>query len=178
VRSLSPEEAELWVKVAATIRPLSRDRTDFNATQEQPTISIERNAANAITKPIATVPAKPIPIAGKTLDGTWDRRLRSGSVEPDRVLDLHGMNLDGAWTAIDRALEQAITRGERVILLITGHHRAGEPPVQRGRIRAAVHDWLAASRHSRDIAAVRGAHRRHGGGGSLYLVLRRNVSDR
>jgi len=83
------------------------------------------------------------------------------------------MTLDAAWAAIDRALEQAITRGDRVILLITGHHRPGEPPIQRGRIRAAVHDWLAASRHARNIAAVRGAHRRHGGGGSLYLILKR-----
>ena len=58
------------------------------------------------------------------------------------------MNLDSAWRAIDRALEQAIAGGERVLLLITGHHRPGEPPVQRGRIRAAVHDWLAASRHA------------------------------
>ena len=116
---------------------------------------------------------KATPIAHKTLDASWDKKLTSGSVEPDRVLDLHGMNLDRAWTAIDQALEQAIGRGERVLLLITGHHRPGDPPVQRGRIRAAVHDWLAASRHAVDIAAVRGAHRRHGGGGSLYLILRR-----
>jgi DNA-nicking Smr family endonuclease len=108
-----------------------------------------------------------------TLDGSWDRRLRSGDVQPDRVLDLHGMSLDSAWDAIDRGLDQAINRGERVLLLITGHHRPGEPPVQRGKIRAAVHDWLAASRHSGNIAAVRGAHRRHGGGGSLYIILRR-----
>ena len=60
-----------------------------------------------------------------------------------------------------------------MVLLITGHHRAGEPPIVRGKIRAAVHDWLAASRHAGDIAAVRGAHRRHGGGGSLYIILRR-----
>lgn len=83
------------------------------------------------------------------------------------------MNLDGAWNAIDRALELAINQGERVVLLITGHHRAGEPPVQRGKIRAALHSWLAASRHAGKIAAVRGAHRRHGGGGSLYVILRR-----
>jgi DNA-nicking Smr family endonuclease len=108
-----------------------------------------------------------------TLDGSWDTKLRSGTVEPDRLLDLPGMNLDSAWAAIDRGLEQAIARGDRVLLLITGHHRPGEPPVQRGRIRAAVHDWLAASRHARNIAAVRGAHRRHGGGGSLYLILKR-----
>jgi DNA-nicking Smr family endonuclease len=122
---------------------------------------------------LAVPPQKQLPIAAQTLDGSWDKRLRSGSVEPDRVLDLHGMNLDSAWSAIDRGLDQAIARGERVVLLITGHHRPGEPPIQRGKIRAAVHDWLAASRHARDIAAVRGAHRRHGGGGSLYLILRR-----
>jgi len=88
------------------------------------------------------------------------------------------MNLDAAWAAIDRGLEQAIARGDRVMLLITGHHRPGEPPVQRGRIRAAVHDWLAASRHASEIAAVRGAHRRHGGGGSLYLILKRKIRAR
>jgi DNA-nicking Smr family endonuclease len=119
-----------------------------------------------------------VPISEKTLDGTWDKKLRSGSIVPDRVLDLHGMNLDSAWFAIDRALEQAIVAGDRVVLLITGHHRPGEPPVQRGRIRAAVNDWLAASRHARDIAAVRGAHRRHGGGGSLYLIMRRKAPPR
>ena len=89
------------------------------------------------------------------------------------MLDLHGLTLDTAWQAIDRGLDQAIARGERIVLLITGHHRPGEPPVQRGKIRAAVHDWLDASRHAGSIAAVRGAHRHHGGGGSLYLVLRR-----
>jgi DNA-nicking Smr family endonuclease len=36
-----------------------------------------------------------------------------------------------------------------------------------------VGDWLAASRHAGDIAAVRNAHPRHGGGGALYIVLRR-----
>ena len=84
------------------------------------------------------------------------------------------MTLDPAWHAIDQALEQAIAAGDRVLLLVTGHHRPGAPPVERGRIRAAVHDWLAASRHAPRIAAVRGAHRRHGGGGSLYIILRRH----
>lgn len=83
------------------------------------------------------------------------------------------MSLERAWNAIDRALEQSIAAGDRILLLVTGHHRPGAPPVQRGKIRAAVHDWLAASRHASTIAAVRGAHRRHGGGGSLYIVLRR-----
>jgi DNA-nicking Smr family endonuclease len=49
--------------------------------------------------------------------------LRSGSVEPDRVVDLHGHSLDRAWDAIDRALERSIAAGDRVLLLITGHER-------------------------------------------------------
>jgi DNA-nicking Smr family endonuclease len=171
VRSLSPDEAELWSRVAATIRPLSREKNQKQQTESEPKI-YARQSSTVVSRQLASPPSSR-PQHGSTLDGTWDRRLRSGDLEPDRVLDLHGMNLDTAWRVIDRALEQAIAAGERVVLLITGHHRPGGPPVERGRIRAAVHDWLAASRHAPRIAAVRGAHRRHGGGGSLYLVLRR-----
>jgi DNA-nicking Smr family endonuclease len=177
VRSLSAEEAELWAKVAATIRPLSRQPV-ASAPPAEPVETVPakpeglkevRSAPLRAARPL--VPPKPVP--GTTLDGSWDRRLKSGTVEPDRVLDLHGHNLDSAWSAIDLALERSIDAGDRVLLLITGHARPGEPPIKRGRIRAAVHDWLAASRHAAKIAAVRGAHRRHGGGGSLYIVLRR-----
>jgi len=176
VRSLSPEEVELWGRVAATIRPLSRETVDPSAPEpvaKAAAAAPQHKAAPGPASAPRTTIRKPVPIANRTLDGSWEKKLRSGSVEPDRVLDLHGLNLDGAWTAIDRGLERAIARGDRVLLLVTGHHRPGEPPVQRGKIRAAVHDWLAASRHAGSIAAVRGAHRRHGGGGSLYIILKR-----
>jgi DNA-nicking Smr family endonuclease len=160
--------------VTASIRPLSRDRNDPEAAENTHETGELPRPVVARTPP----PQKPAQLRrparlGTTLDATWDRRLRSGTVELDRILDLHGLTLDAAWEAIDRGLEQSVARGDRVVLLITGHHRPGEPPVLRGKIRAAVHDWLRASRHAGSIAAVRGAHRRHGGGGSLYLVLRR-----
>lgn len=177
MRSLSPEEAELWARVTATIRPLSRERSA--AAGATPTEQDRQVGSFLIPAPPKrqptkkTVPAAPPPRPGTSLDSSWDKKLRSGSVQPDRIVDLHGLNLDRAWNAIDTTLEQAIAAGERVVLLITGHERSGEPPLERGRIRAAVHDWLSVSRHASRIAAVRGAHRRHGGGGSLYIVLRR-----
>jgi len=176
VRSLNPEESALWARVTATIRPLSREKNEpqpIEAAAEKPPVP---KPASMPAKPLARVPRRAVP--GTTLDSSWDRRLRSGSAAPDRIVDLHGMSLDGAWRAIDRSLEQAIAHGERLVLLITGHQRSGEPPVRRGAIRAAVHDWLAASRHAGDIAAVRAAHGRHGGGGSLYIVLRRSSRAR
>lgn len=174
-RPLGPDEAELWARVTATIRPLSREPLKA-APAGVPSNSKPTLVPPVLRKPKTSATPKPLhapPKPGTTLDGTWDRRLRAGSIQPDRVVDLHGLNLDAAWRAIDLALERAESAGDRVVLLITGHHRPGEPPVQRGRIRAAVHDWLAVSRHAGRIAAVRGAHPRHGGGGSLYLVLRR-----
>jgi DNA-nicking Smr family endonuclease len=174
VRSLSPEEAELWARVASTIRTLSRDTDDsnpFRAPTEPKAKPVAPRRSPGLSAPQRQAP-------GTTLDGSWDKRLSSGRITPDRTVDLHGMSLERAWLAIDRSLEAAITHGERVLLLVTGHQRSGEPPVRRGAIRAAVHDWLEASRHAGDIAAVRGAHVRHGGGGSLYIILRRRSRGR
>lgn len=174
MHSLSAEEADLWARVTATIRPLSRELRPVSKTEPPPVALKPPRGRVPPARPPERLAAQSLPAhAVATLDGSWDKKLRSGSVTPDRIVDLHGLNLDGAWQAIDRALELAVSAGDRVVLLITGHHRPGDPPVERGRIRAAVHDWLAASRHASRIAAVRGAHRRHGGGGSLYLILRR-----
>ena len=175
MRALSPDEQALWAKVAETIRPLSREPLPKTEALQPP---------KPVPPPIAAKPTGPSPrpsfavapagpSISNTLDGSWDRKLLSGSVQPDRIVDLHGHDLERAWQAIDSALEQALVNRERVLLLITGHARPGDPPVKRGRNRAAVNDWLAVSRHRGRIAAVRGAHRRHGGGGSLYVILRR-----
>ena len=175
MRSLSPEEQALWARVTASIRPLSREKTALQTTEKRQEVSV-RPPLQEAPGPVRRTPLAPPPPPrpGTTLDGSWDRRLSSGSVQPDRIVDLHGRSLDQAWRAIDDALEAAIDAGERVVLLITGHHRPGEPPIRRGAIRAALHDWLAVSRHASAIAAVRGAHGRHGGGGSLYIVLRKS----
>jgi DNA-nicking Smr family endonuclease len=130
--------------------------------------------------PFSASPAPPPPAAkpwtpGNTLDGGWDRRLARGSVEPDATVDLHGHTLTSAHSMLDAALERSRARGDRVILLITGKppRRDSERPHARGAIRAAVGDWLHASRHAGAIAAVRGASPRHGGAGALYIILRR-----
>ncbi|WP_324807577.1 Smr/MutS family protein [Sphingomonas sp. LY29] len=178
MRKLSAEEAELWSRVAATIRPLSRDPVELPTKLPNPTPVAPvppKTVKGRVPPPRVVVAPAAVPrtLQQATLDGGWDRRLKTGRIDPDRTLDLHGHNLDRAWNAIDVALEDAIRQESRVLLLITGHERRGEPPLVRGRIRAAVHDWLAHSRHARHIAAVRGAHPRHGGGGSLYIILRR-----
>jgi DNA-nicking Smr family endonuclease len=182
MRSLSPEEAALWARVTASITPLSREGTTTapialpeSTTAISAAVSPSVRQAKGRVPPVRPVTAAPVRRATihGNLDSHWERRLKSGNIPVDRTIDLHGHSLERAYDALDAALERAVLTGDRVLLLITGHHRPGEPPIQRGKIRAAVHDWLAISRHAERIAAVRSAHRRHGGGGSLYLILRR-----
>jgi DNA-nicking Smr family endonuclease len=164
-RRLSAEEGALWRRVVESVTPLHA--------QAVGTVEISEPAAVRRAPRVDPAPApRKRAVPGTTLDGSWDRRLARGLVAPDRILDLHGHNLATAYDLLDRRLGDAIADGARLLLLITGRPPA-DASGKRGRIRAAVGDWLAASRHAADIAAVRGAHPRHGGSGALYIVLRR-----
>ena len=104
MRSLNPEEAALWARVASTIRPLSREKPSPEAAAKpEEAASVRPKPARATLKPAARRPPAAAADRPTTLDGSWDKRLRSGAIEPDRVLDLHGMNLDTAL-ARDRPL--------------------------------------------------------------------------
>ncbi|HEX8261876.1 MAG TPA: Smr/MutS family protein [Allosphingosinicella sp.] len=173
MRRLNPDEAKLWARVVESVRPLGA------APSEPATAPVEGPAPQAAPPAprLRREPVRPLPAArsghGDSLDGTWERRLGRGLVAPDATLDLHGHNLATAYDLLDRRLDEAIRAGARLLLLVTGKPRGEDGSAKRGAIRAAVGDWLHASRHAGRIAAVRNAHPRHGGAGALYIVLRR-----
>jgi DNA-nicking Smr family endonuclease len=179
-RTLAPDEAALWARVMDTVRPLravARVMPPAVASAPPPVVGAPKRAAPPPIPARAVQPRpRPVPITGGTLDGGWDRRIGRGAVSPDDVIDLHGHTLASAHAMVDARLGEAVARGDRVLLLVTGRppRPESERPHARGAIRAAVTDWLAASRHGSRIAAVRGAHPRHGGAGALYVVLRRD----
>ncbi|WP_343056902.1 Smr/MutS family protein [Sphingomonas xinjiangensis] len=172
----SGDDAGLWAQVAASVTPL-RPVVSKAVEVEQPVSAPPKPALRA-PAPLSAALPPPSPAKqprANTLDASWDRRLSRGLVAPETSIDLHGHSLASAYDRLDRGLDQAIRRGDRVLLLVTGKppRPESERPHARGAIRAAVGDWLASSRHADQIAAVRGAHPRHGGAGALYIVLRR-----
>jgi len=186
-RGLTAEEAAAWARVAATVKPL-RKVPPGNGEGDHPQDGGEARAAIATppTKSKPPVPLHPRPAAGGPpprsgedrvgLDTAWERKVARGTLAPDFTLDLHGHTLAAAHYRLDHGLTQARALGARVVLLITGKPRpteAADRGERRGAIRAKVLDWLAAGPHASSIAAVRHAHRRHGGEGALYLVLKR-----
>ncbi|MEP0188989.1 MAG: Smr/MutS family protein [Erythrobacter sp.] len=185
-RGLSSTEQAAWARLAASVEPL-----DGKSHPGLPKAK-GNSAVIAATKPNVGASLKPVPIAPRQspkraapphrqafaseLDGHWDRKLKAGQITPDYTLDLHGHTLDGAYHRITSGLDQAVAMGARVVLVIAGRSRPVDPAdrgTKRGAIRAKMLDWIAASHHSEAVAAVRKAHRRHGGEGALYLVLKR-----
>ncbi|RXZ64418.1 DNA mismatch repair protein MutS [Pelagerythrobacter rhizovicinus] len=187
-RGLSEAEKAAWERLAATVTPLHplrpRARTapanpkpSTKAPPKPPAKSAKPPGSGTRPVPLQRAPASaPSAKVEEGLDSHWERRFKAGSVAPDFTLDLHGHTLDAAHARLESGLFQAKAMGARVILLIAGKPRpvdAADRGSRRGAIRAKILDWLAAGPHGSDIAAIRKAHRRHGGEGALYLVLKR-----
>ena len=181
-RRLAPEESALWQRVAATVAPISKRAAK---TPEQPALPkpLAKSVKGRVpppSPPAAAAPARRSTLARASLDGTWDRRLRKGLVRPDMTIDLHGHTLASAHALLEDSLARAVLRGARVLLVVAGRVRPGphHPPFHgearpRGAIRASLPDWLASSAHTDAILATRPAAPVHGGGGAVYVVLRR-----
>ncbi len=185
-RRLSPEEAELWARVASTVRAFDRPQRVAVVPDPAPPPAHPPppgKQPRRIRSPAPSADAAPSPpsaarsLDGHTLDASWDRKLARGLASPDFTLDLHGASLAGAYARLDHGLTQAVAQGARLVLLITGLPRGHVDPAdrssRRGAIRAKFLDWLAHGSHAARIAAIRPAHPRHGGAGAVYIVLRK-----
>ena len=181
-RLLSPEERDLWQKLARTVTPLRRTRPKAVIAEAEGAPSPESFAKALKVKgrvppertPAPVAPARPAPVP--VLDGSWEKKIRSGQLAPDISVDLHGLNLAAAHMRLERLLGDAAVQGWRVLLVVTDKPRPAPLPGEarkRGAIRAEIVDWLVRSAHAHRIASVRQAHPRHGGDGALYIILRR-----
>jgi len=194
-RKLSREEAQLWAQVARTVKPIDPPRARSGEPKAWPlghsgTVAAGDGGGEVRVRPI-TPPsaAAPLPpprakleeernrqLTHHGLDASWDKKLARATLHPDFTLDLHGHSLDAAHARLDHGLAQASALGARLVLVITGlpgPTEAADRGQRRGAIRAKIMDWIELGPHASRIAAVRPAHRRHGGAGALYLVMKK-----
>lgn len=172
-RGLSAEERALWDLVRNTAAPLSPERA-----RPEPPEPVEAEQAPAPKRPrannteVAQPARKPPPAA---LPGAIDRRTRTrlsrGGLEVERRLDLHGLTQAVAHLRLKRFLEDAQAEGNRLVLVITGKGSFGDS--DRGVLRRSVPEWLRAPAFRSLVAGFDEAGRRHGGGGALYVNIRK-----
>jgi DNA-nicking Smr family endonuclease len=174
-RSLSPEELALWEQVTAGVAPLA-GRTRRTGAGTPPTDEALPSATAEAAQPVAaSAPAKPPklpPLA--PIDRNERRRLTRGTRAIDGRIDLHGMRQAEAHSALRGFLLRAQSRGDSIVLVITGKGRLGVVPEdERGVLRRLVPHWLRMPDLRPVVVGFEEAHAGHGGGGALYVRLRR-----
>jgi DNA-nicking Smr family endonuclease len=186
-RGLTEEDAALWAEVTETVAPLKRRRRARKRTQQpeagaepepvappvQPAVAVA-GTAPAVPRTVPRRPAIP-PLA--PIDRQERRRVVRGTRALEGRIDLHGMRQGEAHEALRGFLSFAQARGQKVVLVITGKGAAGGPAhglgEERGVLRRLVPLWLGMADLRPVVLGFEEAHPGHGGGGALYVHLRR-----
>lgn len=178
-RPLAPEEEELWKAVKRSVTPLQPQKAE-------PPPPAALAAAPEPERPLVrpTPGTAPMPAAKPALPklhpfGKRERQaVNRGRIAIDGRLDLHGYRQDEAHARLSGFLYHAQAMGWKVVLVITGKGRPGGDfqtlhDDERGVLRRVVPMWLSLPDFRRIVLGYEDAGQTHGGGGALYVRIRR-----
>jgi DNA-nicking Smr family endonuclease len=170
-RVLSYEERVLWTTVTRAIEPLRATVRVAPDADGEPAMEIAKPAYSAAGPKRASPPLvsqNPAPLL-PPLGRRMKQRVARGKQVIDSRLDLHGLTQSEAHAALLRFMHNAHARDARLVLVITGKGRGGEP----GILRRQVPRWLGLPEFRAFVTGFEDAHVAHGGEGALYVRLRR-----
>ena len=97
--------------------------------------------------------------------------LRSGRFSVQAHIDLHGLNLQEARFILEEFLLESIRAGFTCVRVIHGRGRHSHK--HRSVLKENIHRWLCTRRMARHVIAYTSARRCDGGGGAVYVLLRK-----
>jgi DNA-nicking Smr family endonuclease len=182
-RGLTYEERVLWTTVTKAIKPLrakpliAPDPDGSTAADDAKPALKPMPVGKPATKRAAKAPAAAAQPAPKNLPAPpltplgrrMKQRVARGKQPIDARLDLHGFTQREAHSALLRFLRNANARDARLVLVITGKGRGGEP----GVLRRQVPQWLGLPEFRSFVVGFEDAHIAHGGEGALYVRIRK-----
>jgi DNA-nicking Smr family endonuclease len=123
--------------------------------------------------PYQAPPQRHLPSAG--LERQAKLGLRRGRLAIEARIDLHGMVQSEAHAALTGFLLRARAAGHSYVLVVTGKGGPdySEAFAERGVLRRSVPHWLRGPDLRGIVLGFEEAARHHGGGGALYVRLRR-----
>lgn len=180
------DDTNLWAEVIKTITPAKRDDVLFppekpvkakakSAKQSKP---LTKASASSLSRPAIKTTQRQqvrpadlrssVPFMRAGIDNASAKRLSKGHFDIDETLDLHGKTEIMAHKALSQFVVSAHRRGVRTLLIITGKGDKGQ-----GLLRRKVPEWLKEDPLKPLILALSQANPKDGGGGALYVRLRR-----
>lgn len=179
----------LWSAVGQTVDPLLKRKSAdpkalLDALEEagqepdagKPKDNSPRFARAPLPSTRPVIAASKVAASEKSIEPNLKRRLSRGHEPIDATLDLHGMTQDQARAALELFVPARAARGDRTLLIITGKgiKKTGYLQMEhKGILRSMVPLWLNAPELAPLVAGIDPAHQSHGGGGALYVRLKR-----
>lgn len=164
--SHTEDSGALWEHVTKDVTPLSK-----NTVAPVP-VSFKMTASAPARAKMDQLAIAGIP-QGREVDRRTAQKLRRGQYPIDYVLDLHGLTQPAAHKKLLEAVTALYRQGGRCLLVITGKGKTGP-----GVLRQRAPEWLASPALTGIVLRVEEAQPAHGGGGALYVLLRRNKNNR
>jgi DNA-nicking Smr family endonuclease len=173
---LSDEDRILWNQVARSAKPLKGKALPadlFEIADPLPHPQQEMAvAADAASPPPRPRDGEKSAHGPRTLDRPTRDKLAKGRLQIEARVDLHGMTQSEAHALLLGFLHRAYAMGIRHVLIITGK---GSSLGSDGVLRKAVPAWFATPSFKPLVGSYEEAARHHGGGGALYVRLRRQT---
>ena len=119
-------------------------------------------------------------LVNHNLDKKKQTLLKKGRIQPEKTLDLHGLNSKQAEKKVIDFLQRSYMNGARLVLIITGKgKRTGKKNApyyedsDTGILKKALIPWIENSIMWPKILKIMSAHPKHGGRGAFYVYLRK-----
>ena len=154
MKFLSEEDKELWENYKLNLNELriNINPNDFVNIVKKGNIKNTSNQGNTFNR--------------------FVKLLEKGKIEPDGVIDLHGLNLNNAKKNLDRYLFNAYNNYKRNILIITGIGLN-----KTGLLKKEVPIWLKENDISKLIINCQIAPNSFGGEGALIVRIRKKYKN-
>lgn len=166
---LSQEELALWAHVVAGVKPFPGRRVPKVPAPPPPTAEVKPTGVFAGLD--RSAPAKPVLKPLVPLERRMRQRVTRGQAPIEGIIDLHGMRQDEAHRALLNFIHRKHHEGASVVVVVTGK---GSGVGESGVLRRMVPHWLADPGMRRCVLGYEEAAQQHGGGGALYVRIRRN----
>lgn len=154
--------AQNKVKLAPTIKPIKRTRL---ITQKEEKFNLSDATYHEPVQSEDYIGHKHDSISHKIL-----RKLRQGQYNVEAVLDMHGMTIEEARTAVDHFIQDCLKNGIRMALFIHGKGHHSHMPVLKNKLN----QWL---RELNVVLAFCSAAPKDGHRGAMYVLLKRTRED-
>lgn len=158
------EDAQLWEAVKETVTPLNKEKTTIPLPKKPKTVEIIQPAQEVVVKAVHKPVISSICGAGKGIERSLSKTMRAGNFKIDYQSDLHGKTLEQANRFVHSVVKLSWSDQNRNLLFVTG---------KSGSIKREFTEWVKQKPTSQMIFYCCPAHKKHGGDGAFYIVLRR-----